>query len=194
MQCPYCQAALTETSEECPSCQLSLQSTNALLGPMPRLGKGLVDTLGVLERAAGKKITRALGKINQRFPQVEMHVLIGNFNPQYPLSTHLFWFFNQGEFCASNRKGAKNHSILLGLDPRQGRIGLIVGYGLEAFLPQKSLDDALEKAHPLLGENKIATAILTVIDTLDEFMETACDEVSESSSEDQQQIVNSIEY
>lgn len=194
MQCPGCKASLMETSRECPSCQLSLQSTNALLGPMPRLGKGLVDTLGVLEKQPGKRITRALGKINQRFPQVEMHVLIGKFSIQHPLATHLFWFFNQGDFCASNRKGGKNHSILLGLDPRQGRIGLIVGYGLEPFLPQKALDDALEKAHPYLGNGELAKAILTVIHSLEELMGAICDELLEEDIEDPAHTSTSIEY
>jgi uncharacterized membrane protein YgcG len=194
MQCPDCKAPLEETSKECPSCGLSLQSANALLGPMPRLGKGLVDTLGVVEKKTGNKITRALGRLNQRFPQVEMHVLVAKFNPQHPLATHLFWIFNQGDFCASNRKGGKNHSILLGLDPRHGRIGLIVGYGLEPYLPQKALDDTLEKAHPLLGKDELAKAILTVIQCLEQLMESVCDELPEIADEDPVQTSGSIEY
>ena len=194
MQCPYCQASLTETSAECPSCQLSLESVNALLGPVPRHQKGLNDNLAALEKRQQRKINSALARISRRFPQVEMHVLIKQFDPQYPISTHLFWIFNQGDFCASNRKGGKNHSILLGLDPKQGRIGLIVGYGLEPFLPQKALDHVLEKAQPSLGSGDLAKAILAVIDSLAELMEGICDGLADTLGLDQRKTTTQIEY
>ena len=180
MQCPYCHATLTETSTECPSCRLSLRSAHTLLGPIPRFPKGLTDTLGLLEKPADRKIRRALAHLTRRFPQVEMHVLVRKFDRQYPIGTHLFWLLNQGEFCADDRKGGKNHSILLGLDPKQGRIGLIVGYGLEPFLPRKALDHTLEKAQPSLGAADILQAILTVIDSLDQLMEGICDGLEET--------------
>ena len=55
MQCLYCRPPLTETSKECPSCQLSLQSANALLGAIPRYDKGLTDSLRVLGKGSNKK-------------------------------------------------------------------------------------------------------------------------------------------
>ncbi|MBT8043939.1 MAG: TPM domain-containing protein [Verrucomicrobiae bacterium] len=180
MQCPYCRARLTETSKECPSCQLSLHSATALLGPVPQFAKGLSDALGVLDKGATKKIRAALGLLTRRFPQVEMHVLLQKFDRQYPISTHLFWLFNKGGFCASDRKGGKNHSILLGIDPKQGRVGLIVGYGLEPFLPKKALDHTLEKAQPSLGGGDLSGAILTVIDSLDQLMEGICESLAET--------------
>ena len=180
MQCPYCRAPLTETSKECPSCQLSLHSANALLGPVPRLDQGLTDALGVLEKGSDKKIRHALATLTKRFPQVEMHVIIKKFDHQYPIGTHLFWLFNQGGFCPSDRKGGKNHSILLGLDPKQGRIGLIVGYGLEPFLSRKALDHTLEKAQPSLGAADYQRAILSVIHSLDQLMEGICDGLGEA--------------
>lgn len=180
MQCPYCRATLTETSKECPSCQLSLHSANALLGPVPRFDQGLTDELGSLEKGSDKKIRQALATLTKRFPQVNMHVLIKKLDRQYPIGTHLFWLFNQGGFCPSDRKGGKNHSILLGLDPKQGRIGLIVGYGLEPFLPRKALDHTLEKAQPSLGAADYPRAILTVIHSLDQLMEGICDGLGEA--------------
>jgi len=80
---------------------------------------------------------------------VEIHVLLQKFDRQYPIATHLFWLFNQGGFCASDRKGGKNHSILLGLDPKQGRIGLIVDMGLNHFYQEKrSTIRSKKRNHP----------------------------------------------
>ncbi|MBK1830476.1 TPM domain-containing protein [Verrucomicrobiaceae bacterium R5-34] len=174
MQCPYCRAPLTETIKECPSCLLSLHTANSLLGPLPRTVRGLTDNLGVLEKGDGQKINRALTEIGRKFPQVNMHVLLSHFAPKFPIATHLFWLFNQGDFCASESKGGRNHDILLGIDAKHGTIGLIVGYGLEPFLPMKALDHTLEKAQPSLAGGQYAQAILTVIQGLDHLMEGVC--------------------
>ena len=125
---------------------------------------------------------------------MEIHVLLQKFDRQYPIATHLFWLFNQGGFCASDRKGGKNHSILLGLDPKQGRIGLIVGYGLEPFLPRKALDHTLEKAQPSLGAADLTQAILTVIDSLDQLMEGICDGLGETLGIDKPEIANKQDH
>ncbi|MGB0774451.1 MAG: TPM domain-containing protein [Akkermansiaceae bacterium] len=180
MQCPYCRAPLTETSKECPQCQISVKSAAALLGPMPRYSKGINDRQNTLANNEQKKIQTALADLTRRFPQIEMHILIQTFNNQYPLATHLFWVFNEGEFCSADRKGGKNHSILLGLDTKHGRIGLIPGYGLEPFLPTKALDHILEKVHPLLAEAEYGKAILAVIASLDELLSGICESIEEN--------------
>ncbi len=167
MRCPYCRNLLTETAKECTSCHLSLRSANALLGPIPRYGKGLTDKTGILDKKSAKKIHNALSILSRNFPQVEMHVLLQEFDRRYPVGTHLFWLFNQGSFCASSRKGGKNHSLMLGLAPRQGRIGLIVGYG---------------------------RAILTVISSLDTLMRGICDSLSETLGIEPPETTHKLEY
>ena len=96
------------------------------------------------------------------------------------ISTHLFWLFNKGEFCAGDRKGGKNRTILLAIDPRQGRIGLMVGYGLEPFLPRKALDHVLEKAQPSLGTANYSKAIIVIIQALDDLMSGVCEGLEET--------------
>lgn len=180
MRCPYCQTALSETTRECPSCQLSLASANALLGPAPRLYKGLNDALGILDGSGSKKIQAALSNLTRKFPQVDMHAVIRKLDPQYPVSTHLFWLFNQGDLSSDERKGGKNRTVLLALDPRQGRIGLMVGYGLEPFLPRKALDHVLEKAQPSLDAADYAKAVLVVVHALDDLMSGVCEGLEET--------------
>lgn len=174
MQCPYCRTPLTETSKECPSCLLSLFTANSLLSPMPRTVKGLTDSIGLLENGSVRKINHALAALGRKFPQVDMHIIFRKFDSKFPIATHLFWLFNHGDFCSDEKKGGKNHAILLGLDPKHGKIGLIVGYGLEPFLPQKALDHTLEKAQPSLAAADYTQAILTVIDALSRLMEGIC--------------------
>ena len=141
---------------------------------MPRTIRGLNDSKQVLAKGANKRITTAITALERKFPQVDMHIMVSKFDKKFPLATHLFWLFNQGDFCATNRKGGKNHSILMGLDYQSGKIGLIVGYGLEPFLPTKALDHTLEKAQPSLASGDFTQAILTVIDALDHLMKGVC--------------------
>lgn len=180
MQCPYCHTPLNENSKECPSCQLSLYAANTLLKPMPRTIRGLNDSRQVLAKGANKRITTAITALERKFPQVDMHIMVSKFDKKFPLATHLFWLFNQGDFCATNRKGGKNHSILMGLDYQSGKIGLIVGYGLEPFLPMKTLDHTLERAQPLLASGNFGMAIITVITSLSELMESICANLHEA--------------
>lgn len=194
MQCPYCRTQLSETSEECTYCNLSLQSANALLGPVPRLAPGLNDTLSALSKASQQKITKRLAKLSRRFPQVRMHIITSEFDPKYSISTHLFWLFNQGIFCTSDRKGGENHSILLGLDTVQRRVGLIVGYGLEPFLSQKSLDQVLEKAQPLLDKGNYSEAVLAIINEIYKLMEEICNDLNELLDLDEEIISQQTEY
>jgi len=180
MQCPYCRSPLSETSKECPSCLLSLFTANSLLAPLPMTTRGVTDTTGLLEKGTDKKINKSLAALNRKFPQVDMHVFISKFNNKFPIATHLFWLFNQGDFCAGNKKGGNNRSILLGLDPKQGKIGLIVGYGLEPFLPSKALDHTLEKAQPMLASGEYDQAILAVIEALSKLMQGICSGFNET--------------
>lgn len=194
MQCPYCRTPLSETSEECSYCNLSLQSANALLGPLPRLLPGLNDTLGALGKKSRHQITKALAKLSQRFPQVSMHIITHEFDPNYSLSTHLFWLFNQGVFSAGDDIGGKNHAILLGLDISQRRVGVIVGYGLEPFLAQKSLDQVLEKAQASLDKATYGEAALTIIDEIYKLMEEVCNDLNELLDLKEKIIYQQTEY
>ena len=149
------------------------------MGPVPGLTPGLNDTLCVLNKKSRHQITKALSRLNHRFPQVSMHIITRDFNPKYSISTHLFWLFNQDIFSASNHPGGKNHSILLGLDTSQQQAGIIVGYGLEPFLAQKSLDHVLEKAQASLSQSAYGEAVLTIIDQIYKLMEEVCNDLNE---------------
>jgi uncharacterized membrane protein YgcG len=171
-----------------------LRSANALLGPVPHLSPGINDKLAILDKRARSKVSKALTTINRRFPQVSMHVVIREFNPDYSISTHLFWLFNQGLFCPSEDKGGKNHSILLGLDTTQGRVGIIVGYGLEPFLSRKSLDEVLKKSQPLLGNADYSGAILTIIDGVYDLMQKICEDLKDILDRSEMECSHPNEY
>ncbi|MDG1358149.1 MAG: TPM domain-containing protein [Akkermansiaceae bacterium] len=194
MQCPYCQAKLTESAIECNYCNLSLKSANALLGPIPQLSSGINDFDATLDKKSQKKINKSLSKLAERFPQVRMHVIINKFDPKYSLSTHLFWLFNQDSLSTSNRKGGKNHTVLLGLDSGRSCCALMVGYGLEPFLARKALDHVLDKAQPSLSQGDYKDAILIIIDELTQLMQETCKQLEDVLDISEAETYQPIEY
>lgn len=170
MQCPYCKTVIKESTKDCPKCDFSLASLEKVIGPVPHLNAGVNDKLNLLKRADSTRIRRRLALLNKDFPQVEMHVYLQTFDPEFPLRVHLFWAFNMGGICKEQFKGNKNHTILLILDPKQGKVGLMVGYGLEPFLPQKALDYNLEKVHVPLEKKNYTQAIISIIDSMHDLL------------------------
>lgn len=173
MRCPYCRTRLTETAVECPKCVLTLDRASALLGAVPRLGRGVCDTTGCLGKAEMQKIAKACGKLTWHFPQVTLNVLLHEFPADHPFTLHIFWLFNCGGFSAESTKGGENHGILLAVDPVQQRSALMVGYGLEPFLGDDAMDHLLELSEPAWRTKAWAKGILEVIAGLDRLLEGA---------------------
>lgn len=188
--CPYCHTALAETAPTCPRCNLDLQRTRSLLGPVPLLSSsGLTDLTQSLTPADEKTIHRAAAAFRKRFPQCQPLIVIKEFAPQIPLGVHLFWLFNTAGLSADELKHGRNRDILIGLDPNQQHAGLIVGYGLEPFLPQTALERVLECATPHLKSGQLATGLTTLIDQLSSLMEGICQELPSVLGLDQDLVI-----
>jgi hypothetical protein len=192
IDCPFCHAPLAETAPSCPRCNLDLQRTRGLLGPVPLLSpSGLTDLSQVLSAADEKSTRQATTAFHRRFPQCRILIIIKDFAPQFPLGVHLFWLFNTAGLSAEELKFGRNRDILIGVDPQQHHAGLIVGYGLEPFLPQTALERVLECATPHFKSGQVATGLTTLIDQLSNLMEGICQELPSVLGLDQDLVVQS---
>lgn len=178
MRCPYCRNPLTETAVECLHCHLTLDRATAILGAVPRVGRGVCDTTGLLSKKDVKKIAKLGGKLAWTFPQISLHVLLHGFPKEHPFSLHVFWLFNCGGFSTESSRGENNHAILLAIDPLQGQSALTVGYGLEPFLSDEALDHLLELSEPAWKSGQWTRGILEVIAGLDRLLESTAQEVA----------------
>lgn len=181
IQCPYCQAALTETSAACPKCSLDLHRANAVLGPVPLLSnQGVTDLAGILRPKDDRPLLQALGEFHLRFPQSRATILFQRFDPEYPVATHLFWLFNTAQISGAESKHGANRDLLIGIDPDRKCAGLMIGYGLEPFLPQQALDHILVLALPNLEAGNYAEGALDILDRLSRLMAGMCQELAET--------------
>lgn len=176
--CPFCRAPLAETAPACPRCQLDFGKTRQLLGPAPPPSPTkITDLAGALAPEDEDLLRKRLEAFHGQFPQCRLGIVLKDFAPQFPLGVHLFWLLNTAPPSGGERKHGRNRDLLLALDPARGQAGLIVGYGLEPFLPQSALEQAVDCASPQFKAGQAGAGLLTVIDRLSALMEGICGEL-----------------
>ena len=173
MQCPYCLSPLTATAAECPSCRLTFPRTSVLAGAIPRLVQTVADTTSLLSPAAQAALKKKIFKIQRRFPQVVLQVVVHHFPSDHPFGMHAFWLFNAANFAGHSRRGKDNHSILITLDPGRAEAAISLGYGLECFFKQASLDELLDLANHAWQAAQWASGLRIVLDNLEALLESA---------------------
>lgn len=173
MRCPYCDAALEETSPECPGCRLDLRRAAQLLGPVPRIEPEVCDSSGALTPAESKRLRRQVDEIARRFPQVRVQLVFRHFTDGHPIRLHAFWMFNLGAFATETEKLGGNRRILLLVDPVAANAALTLGYGLEPFIADDELDDLLEMAEDRWRNKEWHAGAMTLLDGLDSLLERA---------------------
>lgn len=166
LSCPYCQAQVEEDSPACSSCSLSVEGATTLLGPVPLLNRGLTDTTETLSNRQTRAIKAEISRFEKSHPQSNLNIVLRDFDPAFNLSTHLFWLFNTAGLSPQDLQNEKNQDVLIGLDPVQGRLGLMIGYGLEPFIPKDAIHSLLELARPQLEEGNPSEALTLVTQKL----------------------------
>ena len=172
MQCPFCLTPLEADAHECPACWLTFPRTQAVLGALPRLTPWVADTTGLLALPDEAKLKKRITRIQRRFPQLVLQVVLHAFPVEHPFSMHVFWMFNAGNLAGDLRRGRDNHALLVALDPVRCEAAIIPGYGLENFLKTETLDHLLELAGPAWASGRWADGILGVLDGLDLLLES----------------------
>lgn len=172
MHCPFCQTPLKAAAAECPACRLTFPRTSALVGALPRLAPVVADTTRRLGAADQVKLKKEIARIQRRFPQLVLQVVMHEFPAEHPFSMHVFWLFNAGNFAGDSQRGKNNHALLIALDPTRGEAAIMPGYGLEPFLKTETLDHLLELAGPAWESRRWADGISRVLDGLDQLLES----------------------
>lgn len=84
---------------------------------------------------------------HKKFPQIVFCVLVIDLGEEVSISEYGFWLINRARFGGAGIIGAKNFDLFFVIDPKGRAAGLIAGYGLEAYLSEQDLQDALAVAN-----------------------------------------------
>ena len=158
MRCPACQQPTLETAVEC-ACGFSLPALERLLGMPPMLSPGLNDARGELTRSDRRSVLEAIARIERSFPQVGLSVVLTCAPAEIGLSLYAVWLFNRTGIASAVERGGANRQVLLAVDPEIGHAACMIGYGLEPFLGEAELANALQAAAPHLSEARMGQGI-----------------------------------
>ena len=159
MNCPHCQAALTEDVAACPKCQFNYTDLGGVFGEMPTLKGALSDMPRVLSMREASKVRALLRRFDRQFPQLSFNLLLTTVPSTEPLAKYAFWIFNGPELCSHLHKGGLNFHLLLVIDIEYDRANLSVGYGLEPFLSDEDLHSMLGVASTNIEKKAYGDAI-----------------------------------
>ena len=171
-RCPYCQTPIQINAPECPACRLTFPRTSALVGAMPRLHPIVADTTGQLKGSVSAKIRKEILKLQRRFPQLVVQVVMHRFAPEHPFSMHAFWLFNAGAFAGEAKRGKNNHAILILIDPFRRESAIVPGYGLDSLLKKEALEHLLEMSGPAFESNNWEVGLQLLLEGLTGLLHT----------------------
>jgi hypothetical protein len=159
MRCPACKQPITETTDAC-ACGFSLPALDQFLGMVPVLGHGLNDLTATLSRGEGRGINRRMDELERRFPQLQFAVVLCSPPSPVPLNLYAFWLFNKSGLTSAVERGGKNRLVLLAIDPDDERLVTMIGYGLEPFIAEHRLTNALSIAGYTIPKHGLLAGIM----------------------------------
>jgi uncharacterized membrane protein YgcG len=178
MKCPGCATPLAAPAPQCPNCKFTLRRLDAKFGAIPMHSRYLTDRSGRLPRAAIAKLRDALQLFERKFPQSLFSVFIIDLPPNAAVNEYAFWLANRARFSPIEAVGAENFDLLLVVDSAANTAAFTVGYGLEKYLSEDDLDDALTAALPDLWKGDLASGIRICIDWMTRRMRDISREVA----------------
>ena len=167
MRCPACQNPVIENDAVCRHCGFTLEAADRHFGIAPATTKPVTDLSQALSSSEKRKLERASLHLLNRFPQLDVAVVLVAVPPEIPLSVYLFWIFNRGQFSSASESGGANHLVLFVIDTQCHRAAAMAGYGLEPFLPEAQLQICLNVYAQTSAQNGLAAGITAFWKELD---------------------------
>ncbi len=159
MRCPVCHTDAAESAPACVSCGFTLAELDHALGLPPSLKADVTDFVQEFLPKETRRLQALSARLARRFPQVRFVVVACRAPANVTLPLYAFWLFNRGGAASAVEKGAANRIIMLVMDAAGKRAACIMGYGLEPFVSQASLEAALGAMEPHFMADEPAAAV-----------------------------------
>ena len=150
---------------------LTFPRASALVGALPRLNPIVADTTGQLSRGVLGKVSKSILRLQRRYPQLTVQLVMHRFPEEHPFLMHAFWLFNAGIFAGEMKRGSDNHALLILIDPSRQESAIVPGYGLEPLLSQETLNQLLEMSAPAFQAAKWQLGLEVLFEGLEQLLE-----------------------
>jgi uncharacterized membrane protein YgcG len=166
MKCPACSTSITEPVQYCPKCRFTLHRADPKYGAVPRHSRFLTDRTSTLSHGEKAKLRDALRLFHKKFPQVLLSVFVTELPKGTAVNEFTFWMANRARFGTMPKVLEENCDLLLVIDTHGKNAAVSAGYGLEEFVTESDLQEALNALSTRLRSGALADAIQACIDSL----------------------------
>ncbi len=176
MRCPACQSQSIGDETACPRCGFSIGIVDRMLGAAQPLDTPVADLSGALKAAETRRIAAVVKRIEHRYPQAQLALVVSPVPADVPLAVYIFWLFNRGRISSAVEREGDNHLVLLLIDPGEakgGRAACMIGYGLEPLIEQSQLDQCLAHIKPELTAGDHAGAAIRFFESIEPVLHAA---------------------
>lgn len=132
----------------------------------------LADLSNVLSASERRAALSTIHILHQRFPQVSFAAVLFDLTPEVAPAVHAFWLFNRGSLFSAVERAGDNHGVLLLIDTPRDRAVAMIGYGLEPFVSELTLEVCLTAASLSLAKSRYGAAIEAFVRELERQLTT----------------------
>ena len=157
--CPSCNATLTVLSENCAFCGFSAQICMQRYPFSPPPLTRIVDPDGSVKPVEAKKMTKAIARLEKRFPQITVSVCVMNLPEGVDGREFGYWYLNRGEVHDEREMRRRMHHLLLIVNRTNHTVSVSVGYGLDCFLHDQFLHRTLERTAGTFASSGYAVGV-----------------------------------
>ncbi|MDQ6624401.1 MAG: hypothetical protein M3Y86_13075, partial [Verrucomicrobiota bacterium] len=135
-------------------------------GLVPAHSRLLSDRTGSLTRAKVRQFRAQLRLFQKRFPQIILSIFLTELPTGTAVGEFAFWMANRARFSSAEKVRSENRNLFLLIDLAGGAAALTSGYGLEKYVPEETLQNALQALAQKREEQDLAAGIEACIDSL----------------------------
>jgi uncharacterized membrane protein YgcG len=145
-----------------------LRQLDLKFGAAPKHSGYLTDQALILSAQSNNRLCRLLQLFQSRFPQSLFSAFLTELPARTPLEEYIFWLANRVHFSSGESIGENNFDLLLVVDAAGGEAGLAIGYGLESFVGEETLRDALAAGRAAFARQDWSAGIERCVDRMTE--------------------------
>jgi hypothetical protein len=126
----------------------------------PMLGLGVNDLPNELTR---REVMQEIARLERSLPQLGFSVVLTAAPREIGLSLDALWLFNRTGIANAVERGGANRQVLLVVDSDMGHAACMAGYGLEPFLGEELIHNALNAFSTALAAGQLSPGILHLL-------------------------------
>ena len=143
--CPSCNATLNALADSCNFCGFSAHLCVQRYPFTPPALDRFVDPDGSLSPADRRSLSRAIRRLEKRFPQITVTVASMSLPESVDGREFGYWFLNRSATKNDEEARRRLHHILVLIDRTSSTVSITVGYGLDCFLDDQFLFTSLDR-------------------------------------------------